>query len=219
MLHKRSRIDFTMDTLDNDKDEDNDNDYKANAGKTAKRICKTRLGSKTSQKNHSVTSKKFNKKNLKMAKQGKISKNSGNSVSQDISGSIFDKSKDTGASEKLSVKKGTKKKAITDESQVGTIGPKTVRGDKQQIETPSGTVEKSYKCSKCSDSFESLSKMTEHVKIAHQILKPHKCSDCGSNFSIKQNLKCHINESTEMKTEVKTEVKVEPFEKFEFNEL
>ena len=66
-----------------------------------------------SQKDQSVTSKKISMKNLKMTKQGKISKNSGNSVSQDISGSIFDKSKDTRASEKLSVKKGTtKKKAI-----------------------------------------------------------------------------------------------------------
>ena len=116
----------------------------------------------------------------------------------------FDKFKDTRASEKLSVKKGTKKKAITKEPPVGTIEePKTVRGDKQQIESPSGTDEKSYKCSECSDSFESLSKVTEHVKIAHQILKPHKCSDCGSSFSIKQNLKCHINESTEMKMKSK----------------
>ena len=46
----------------------------------------------------------------------------------------FDKFKDTRASEKLSVKKGTKKKAITKEPPVGTIEePKTVRGDKQQI--------------------------------------------------------------------------------------
>ena len=44
-LHKRSRIDFTLDTLDNDKDE-------SNAKKTPKRICKNRLDSKLSQKNH-----------------------------------------------------------------------------------------------------------------------------------------------------------------------
>ena len=117
------------------KDEDDDDDYEPNDGKKSKRIRKYRLDSKImSQKDQSVTSKKISKKNLKMTKQGKISKNSGNSVSQDISGSIFDKSKDTRASEKMSVKKGTKKKAITNESLVGTIEePKTVRGDKQQI--------------------------------------------------------------------------------------
>ena len=31
MLHKRSRINFTSENLDNDKDEDDDDDYKANA--------------------------------------------------------------------------------------------------------------------------------------------------------------------------------------------
>ena len=62
MLHKRSRINFTLDTLDNDNDEDEDNDYKANAGKTPKQIFKNRRDSKLSQKDHSVTSKRLMRK-------------------------------------------------------------------------------------------------------------------------------------------------------------
>ena len=142
-----------------------------------------------------ITSKTFDKEYLKTRKnqeQEKTSKNSDNSICQDISDSIFEKFK---ASEKLFVK--TKNKVDTpNESPSTTIEePKVVSGDDQLIKLTSGTVKEPYKCLVCSNSFGSISAVTKHFKTVHQILKPHKCSNCGSSFRKSSHLKQHINAS------------------------
>ena len=140
-----------------------------------------------------ITSKTFDKeyylKTRKIQEQEKTSKNSDNSICQDISDSIFEKFK---ASEKLFVK--TKNKVDNaNESPPTTIEePKVVTGD-ELIKLASGTVEEPYKCLVCSDSFGSISAAIKHFKTVHQILKPHKCSICGSSFRKSSHLKQHIN--------------------------
>ena len=79
---------------------------------------------------------------------------------------------DTEASEKLPDQKETMDKASKNESMVVTNEkPKIVSGDEQVIEIPSRTAEEHYKCSKCPDSFESIAKVSEHIKTVHSIFE------------------------------------------------
>ena len=91
-------------------------------------------------------------------------------IEDHTSDSNFDMSKYNEASEKLSDQKDTMNKAFENESMVvSNEKPKLVSGDEQLIEIPSRTAEEPYKCSKCPDSFESIAKVSEHIKTVHSI--------------------------------------------------
>ena len=93
-------------------------------------------------------------------------------IEDHTSDSNFDMSKYTEASEKLSDQKDTMNKAFENESMVvSNEKPKIVSGDKQVIEISSRAFEGSYKCSKCPDSFESIAKVSEHIKTVHSIFE------------------------------------------------
>ncbi|XP_048575671.1 uncharacterized protein LOC5510132 [Nematostella vectensis] len=78
-------------------------------------------------------------------------------------------------------------------------GPASITTDHEQKPTKQG-LPKGYKCSKCSDIYQSFSELSKHMKAIHGCKPTRKCDLCGKRFSRPETVSKHILQYHEART-------------------